>query len=118
MDSIQIVTNWPFLFPLAIIIVHWFADFFLQTDQMAKGKSKSFKWLTIHVLVYSAPLLIFGWKFAAINGLAHWCTDAVTSKMTSKLWAKGDVHNFFVVIGADQAIHMMTLFYTFWWLRL
>lgn len=97
---------------IIVIWLHWFADFVLQTDAMAKGKSKTYRWLALHVLVYMLPLLFFGYKFAVINGVLHWITDFFSSRMTSKLWAKGDVHNFFVVIGIDQAIHMTCLILT------
>lgn len=67
-------------------------------------------WLSIHVATYSFPIFcLFGYKFAAINGLAHWIVDFVTSKMTSRLYRAGKNHYFFVVIGADQAIHLSML---------
>ena len=94
---------------ITVIWLHWMADFILQTDAMAKGKSTSNKWLGKHIAVYSACLLPFGIKFAILNGVAHFITDYFTSRATSKLWKKGDVHNFFVVIGFDQAIHMTCL---------
>ncbi len=98
---------------IGIVWAHWWADFVTQTDDMAKKKSTSFGWLTFHVFTYSIPLLIwFGWRYAAINGVAHWIVDAITSRITSRLWAKKQVHNFFVVIGFDQAVHITVLLLT------
>ncbi|MCK5021050.1 MAG: DUF3307 domain-containing protein [Candidatus Peribacteraceae bacterium] len=106
----------PFYPFIALIWMHWFADFFCQTDKMAVNKSSSNKWLGIHVAVYSIPFLYFGIAYAIINGIAHFCTDYVTSRMSKKRWEAGKVHNFFVVVGFDQAIHLTTLFLTYIWL--
>lgn len=117
-----------------LIFTHWLSDFVAQTDWMAKNKSKSNFALSVHIMSYSCGLLIFAittnlikrhmglpttihvLTFVAINGLAHFAVDYVTSRISSKLWERGQVHNFFVVIGLDQAIHMATLVATFNWL--
>ena len=101
---------------VALVWVHWFADFVFQTDDMAQKKSKSNLWLTAHVAVYTLPFFFFGLKFALINGLAHWCVDWVTSRINSRLWQEKRVHAFFVGVGIDQAIHMTTLMLTYKWL--
>jgi len=94
---------------IVLVWLHCIADFFLQSDQMAINKSKDNLWLTAHVLTYSIVFLIFGWKFALLNGAVHWVVDYITSRITSYLWSIGERHWFFVTIGVDQAIHLTTL---------
>ena len=116
-----------------ILITHWFSDFVLQTDKQAKGKSKNWGDLLGHTSTYSvvwvfASCLLFGYTnkaqttewyvinsllFAGITFVCHTITDYFTSRLNSKLWAKGDVHNFFVSIGFDQVLHYVQLFLTY-----
>ena len=118
---------------VVILIAHFIADFVLQTDNMAKGKSTSNGWLFLHVSVYTIVIycLLRGYTeyiqgtinptgylfvWAVFNGLAHFSTDYFTSRWTSSLWKQGRTHDFFVVIGLDQTIHFITLFITAKWL--
>lgn len=103
---------------LFLILVHFVADFVLQSDWMAVNKSKSWKALLAHTAIYSACFLFVGWKFALITFVLHTLTDAVTSRITSYLWQEQERHWFFVVIGADQLIHYWTLILTFDYLYL
>jgi hypothetical protein len=114
-----------------IIVIHWIADFVMQTDKMAKGKSNNSFDLIHHTATYSAFWMIciqFLWnqnhntewvllttlKFTLITFISHTIQDYFTSRLNSKLWAKGDVHNFFVSIGFDQVLHYAQLFLTFY----
>jgi len=114
-----------------IIIIHWFADFVLQTDEQAKGKSKnwvdllqhtvnySLLWTTIGML-YTIVSLSASWNwllFGLITFIAHTITDYFTSRLNSKLWSEGKVHNFFVSIGFDQVLHYVQLFITYYYLK-
>ena len=114
----------------SIILIHWFADFVLQTDKQAKGKSKNWIDLLNHTFTYSTLWLGIGmfysvftdmtWNwlwFGLITFVAHTITDYFTSRLNSKLWAKGDVHNFFVSVGFDQVLHYIQLFTTYYLLK-
>ena len=109
---------------LYIIFLHWIADFVCQTDKMARGKSKNWKDLLSHTLVYSLIMsfgMLFVLNFSLINillfGLTtfmlHTITDYFTSRLNSKLWADNKVHNFFVSVGFDQVLHYTQLFLTY-----
>jgi len=118
---------------LYILLTHFVADFVTQTNKMAKNKSTSIKWLTIHTLTYFLIFTISGFGlyitltigdynvsaimivlYCLVNAILHWVTDYFTSKQTKKLWEEKKVHTFFVFIGFDQWIHQVTLIMTFY----
>ena len=124
---------------LQILFSHWVSDFVFQSSWMATNKSKNWLALSSHVLVYTlsmgllmltcgvivatffsntigaaimviTPLAFVKW--IALNGVLHFITDAVTSRITAMLWKKNDMHNFFVVVGFDQFVHYSCLIIT------
>ena len=107
---------------LFILVMHFLADFALQTHEQATGKSTSIKWLTYHVGVYSIIWLLTAWFyfddfriamiFATITFICHWLTDYITSRIGKPFWDKGDFHNGFVVVGFDQILHYIQLYLT------
>jgi len=152
---------------LVILIAHFVGDFLLQSAWMALNKPKRWDALALHVAAYTVVLTFvplasviawlgqpslavpvhatlgqFGW-FVLVNAVAHFAQDAITSRITARLWfvegvrisRKTEVnlfapegyeyevaynnkrHWFFVAIGADQLLHYVTLFVTAsWWL--
>ena len=104
---------------ITVLLVHFLADFGLQTHDQAVQKSSSWKMLFYHVGVYSfiwflmsyaiLNSLILSFLFTIITFLAHFFTDAITSRITKKFFDKDDYHNGFVVIGADQMLHYLQL---------
>lgn len=119
---------------LGILFSHWVSDFVLQTHWMATNKSKNINALVSHVVTYYLSMvfltgLVFYYVYGAdlglwglmtlwwiLNGALHFCVDFVTSRITAKLWAKGDMHNFFVMVGLDQFLHYACLFGTASWM--
>lgn len=106
---------------LTILLTHWVADFVCQTDAQAKNKSTDNGYLTSHILMYGmiwlGPAIFllgdFAPMFVAITAVCHWITDYFTSRLNTKLYKKGDIHNFFVSIGFDQILHYVQLFLTY-----
>ncbi len=122
---------------LWLVLTHFIADFVFQSNWMAIQKSKRWDALTLHVSIYSACFLWLGWRFAFVTFATHFVTDAITSRITSRLWFipyrelarsidgfwflanidNRQRHWFFVMIGFDQLIHYGTLAWTqqlFW----
>lgn len=113
-----------------ILIVHYIADFWLQTDKQAKGKSKNWRDLVSHTFTYSMLWYIIGaflqafnsgaffphWSvtiFVLITFIAHTITDYFTSRLNSYLWKKQLTHWFFISVGGDQILHYLQLFFTY-----
>jgi hypothetical protein len=80
-----------------ILAIHFVGDFILQSDWMARNKSKNNDALFLHVSFYGIFLFIMtlnpAWAF--INSLLHFATDYITSRINAKLWQAGQVHYFF-----------------------
>lgn len=107
---------------IGILLVHYVADFLLQTDEQAKNKATSTKALFNHVLTYSLvwtgfialtwlsliPSLLFG----IITFISHYITDYFTSKKVKKYFDAGNPHDAFIVIGFDQILHYVQLYIT------
>ena len=120
----------PITILLFYLLLHWYADFICQTDKQAKGKSKNWSDLLQHTFNYSGiwfivgllyiihtPSVILFWKVATffiITFITHTITDYFTSRLNSKLWSEGKIHNFFVSVGFDQVLHYVQLFLTYW----
>lgn len=124
---------------LAIVVIHFIADFIFQAEEWATNKSKSNIALFQHVGTYSllwlfASCILLGierpfesteWYiynalfFSVVTFIAHFATDYVTSRIVSKRFKDGyygsPIPNLgaFTIIGLDQVLHYAQLFYTF-----
>jgi len=94
--------------------MHWVTDFVFQSDAMALQKSENNWVLGKHCLVYSLPIafpfLIFGLLKAlvvfVVFFLTHFSIDYVTARLNKKFWLNNKRHEFFVMIGFDQFLHI------------
>lgn len=102
------------LHPVSVIVwalfVHWVADFVMQADTEAQGKSSDVQMLNLHILKYTLVMLfLVGPLVALSNSVLHWVTDYFSSRECKKRWLAEDRHGFFVVIGLDQLLHTIPL---------
>jgi hypothetical protein len=118
------------LWIVTILLVHFVADFVVQTRWQAENKSKDWGALVSHVGTYWAFLHLFAafapsntspwyasFVWAVVNGVLHFATDAITSRQTAKRWNDGKpTKGFWVWIGFDQFIHAATLIVTWAWI--
>jgi hypothetical protein len=118
-----------FAYVLYFLLVHWVADFVLQTEHMALRKSTSNYYLGMHVTVYSVTTIFAWWLLFLIVGLKatflqyveaylaifvmHFITDYITSRITGKYYKAKKTHEFFVTIGFDQWLHYAQIFIVF-----
>ncbi len=117
---------------LIIIVCHWFADFLMQDEKWALGKSKNWNDLLNHTVFYSF-IWIFGIMFflspvksiifAGITFVFHTVTDYFTSRIVSKKFERKEygssIPNIgaFTIIGIDQVLHYFQLFITYYLLK-
>ncbi len=115
---------------LLIFVVHFLADFVFQSSKMATGKSKSLKWLSLHIAAYGVVTILsaifisvkldsfyYGFSWWVANVALHFVVDFFTSKVTSRLWEQKNMRLFFVMIGFDQLLHNICLLGTLYFLK-
>jgi uncharacterized membrane protein HdeD (DUF308 family) len=109
------------VFVIYILFLHWIFDIYFQSHDMAVNKSTSFKWLSVHSLIYSLLAIVIYiqlccpiitcFYFMLYLFTTHFIIDGVTSKINSVLWKKNKMHDLFVVIGLDQLLHYTSIFW-------
>lgn len=107
---------------LLILLIHFLADFALQTDKQAKEKSFNKQQLLYHVATYSAVWFVASWAmlgffaailFTVVTFSTHYWIDYHSSRINKPFFKAGNYHDGFVVVGADQLVHYVQLFATY-----
>lgn len=105
-----------------IMLIHFLADFALQTHEQAINKSSDNLFLVYHVGLYSSIWLLAmpvvmgvfeAFCFACITFVFHYGTDYITSRVNKSFFSKENYHDGFVGVGFDQLLHYIQLFLTF-----
>lgn len=107
------------------MLLHWVGDFYFQTSEIAEGKSKSWYWLSKHIIYYNSVMIVGLLLllmtdiitleqlvcYATINSSLHFCTDYFTSRLAAK-YKDTNIRKYYLTIGFDQFIHSATLLLT------
>ena len=117
---------------ILIIVMHYIADFIMQDEKWALGKSKNLTPLLKHTTTYSILWFLPVWgvsgdllnsfAFVGITFIAHTLTDYFTSRVVSKMFERGyygsPIPNLgaFSIIGFDQVLHYLQLIFTWYFL--
>ncbi|NVM46737.1 MAG: DUF3307 domain-containing protein [Candidatus Lokiarchaeota archaeon] len=106
---------------LLALLVHFVADFILQSREMGQKKSSSIKWLSLHISIIFICFLPFGLEFALYNALIHAIIDGSIWNLykysvykrdktaTKETWKYYEDHWFYTTIGLDQFLHAATI---------
>jgi hypothetical protein len=103
---------------MLIFLIHFVADFCLQTEWMALGKSKYWSPLLAHIATYTAvcllisPLFLPFWVailWSVTNGLCHLVVDYFSSRAMRRAREAGNNSRFFLLLGFDQLCHAWCL---------
>jgi hypothetical protein len=104
---------------IIIFCIHFLADFCMQTEWMALGKSKEMAPLLAHIGTYTLILLLFSSLFmtgpmaiiwSISNGICHMWVDYFSSRAMRRARESGQERKFFMILGLDQMLHYVCLF--------
>lgn len=105
-----------FYYLIILMVLHFLADFVLQSDYVATNKSENVEVLAIHSLIYGFIMsVIFAHDLfilalvVILFTVSHFMVDFVSSRITKKFYIQGKRHEFFVTIGMDQLIHNLII---------
>jgi Protein of unknown function (DUF3307) len=115
---------------LAVLFIHYVADFICQTRWMAENKSKDITALLYHMYSYTGALgiglaaysyfhemnILPVLGFIIVNVSVHFCVDYTTSKLNTYFFNQKKLAFFWWSIGFDQYIHTGLLILTVPWL--
>lgn len=108
---------------IIIIMLHAFADFFVQGRKLRKLKIFKIPYLFEHVGIYTCIFMVLsplflglkplqGLIFSLINGVLHLAIDFVTDKLKDNYHYKNE-YKYLLIIGIDHGLHIIILIFTY-----
>jgi hypothetical protein len=108
---------------IILILIHAFADFFLQGSKLSRLKIEKLPYLFEHVGIYvltfvvSSPLLLGlkplqGLVFSLVNGVLHFVVDFISGKLKTR-YANINDYKYLLVLGLDHTAHLVILILTY-----
>jgi hypothetical protein len=122
----QLPTFWLSLAAVLLLAKHLIADFFVQTEWMAVGKSQETGWvlpLSIHAGIHAFGTLIIClalapaiFWFAAVDFVVHFLLDRAKGLLTRRAALTPNHSTFWWLLGTDQSLHGLTNFIFALWI--
>lgn len=102
-----------------ILLMHYVADFLLQSQNVRKNKHDSLEEMFTHIGIYSVVMMCTTWVLGlppiwwAINVLAHLAVDFMTAPASHSFFSTEDYWWGMNIVGLDQLIHIFILIATY-----
>jgi Protein of unknown function (DUF3307). len=110
---------------IILVVLHIFADYFIQGNKIVRLKALKISYLLEHVAIYTvlfillSPLLL-GLKplqalmFSLINGVIHFAIDYKTGKLKLKYLDDAEPdYKYLSTVFVDHALHIIILILTY-----
>lgn len=98
-----------------LLVAHIIGDFYTQTDRIAIGKVKSFKYLSLHCLLYTIVMSAFfcmicdDIKSIIIFSALIFCSHFIIDRAKGRISLKTDKFSCFFFL-MDQVLHLIVLY--------
>jgi hypothetical protein len=108
---------------LILILIHIFADFFLQGSKMSRLKMIKLPYLFEHIGIYTFVFIVLsplflglkplqGLVFSLINGVLHLAIDYMSGRLKTKYLYVAN-YKYVLVAAIDQCFHLTILLLTY-----
>jgi hypothetical protein len=95
-----------------LLLTHFFADFIMQTDEMAKNKSESNYWLTRHVVTYTVTSACFYYSLIFLCLILSVFVVGAETLGSYQVFISNSLFNLLIFILINGVLHWVTDYFT------